>query len=54
MNLKNLVLISATVLVVAIIFEIFLFISGSKILTERIGSVTWGIFRSRQFCADIR
>ena len=36
MYLKNLVLISATVLVVALIFEIFLFISGSKILTEEL------------------
>ena len=36
MYLKNLVLISATVLVVALIFEIFLFLSGSKILTKEL------------------
>ena len=36
MNLKNLLLISATVLVVALIFETFLFLSGSKILTEEL------------------
>ena len=36
MYLKNFVLISVTVLVVAFIFEIFLFISGSKILTEEL------------------
>ena len=36
MNLKNLVLISATVLVVALTFEIFLFLSGSKVLTEEL------------------
>ena len=36
MNLKNLLLISATVLVVAVTFEIFLFLSGSKILTEEL------------------
>ena len=36
MNLKNLLLISVTVLFVAIIFEIFLFLSGSKVLTEEL------------------
>ena len=36
MNLKTLLLISAIVLVVAIIFEIFLFLSGSKVLTEEL------------------
>ena len=36
MNLKNLLLISLTVLFVAIIFEIFLFLSGSKVLTEEL------------------
>ena len=36
MNLKNVLLIFATVLVVAIIFEIFLFLSGAKILTEEL------------------
>ena len=36
MNLKNLLLISITVLFVAIIFEIFLFLSGSKVLTEEL------------------
>ena len=36
MNLKNLLLISVTILVVALIFEIFLFLSGSKILTEEL------------------
>ena len=36
MNLKNLFLIFVTILVVAIIFEIFLFLSGSKILTEEL------------------
>ena len=36
MNLKNLVLISVTVLVVALTFEIFLFLSGSKVLTEEL------------------
>ena len=36
MNLKNLLLIFATVLVVAIIFEIFLFLSGAKILMEEL------------------
>ena len=36
MNLKNLLLISATVLVVAVTFEIFLFLSGSKVLTEEL------------------
>ena len=36
MNLKNLLLISTTVLVVAFIFEIFLFLSGSKVLTEEL------------------
>ena len=36
MNLKNFLLISTTVLVVAFIFEIFLFISGAKVLTEEL------------------
>ena len=36
MNLKNLLLISATVMVVAFIFEIFLFLSGSKVLIEEL------------------
>ena len=36
MNLKNLLLISTTVLVVTFIFEIFLFISGAKVLTEEL------------------
>ena len=36
MNLKNLLLISTTVLVVAIMFEIFLFLSGSKVLTKEL------------------
>ena len=36
MNLKNLLIISVTVFVVALIFEIFLFLSGSKVLTEEL------------------
>ena len=36
MNLKNLLSIFVTILVVAIIFEIFLFLSGAKILTEEL------------------
>ena len=36
MNFKNLLLIFSTILVVAIIFEIFLFLSGAKILTEEL------------------
>ena len=36
MNLKNLLLISLTVLVIAVTFEIFLFLSGSKILTKEL------------------
>ena len=36
MNLKNLLLIFATFLSVAIIFEIFLFLSGAKVLTEEL------------------
>ena len=36
MNFKNLLLIFATILVVAILFEIFLFLSGAKILTEEL------------------
>ncbi len=36
MNLKNLLFISATVLVVAFMFEIFLFLSGSKVLTKEL------------------
>ena len=36
MNFKNLLLIFATILLVAIIFEIFLFLSGAKILTEEL------------------
>ena len=36
MNLKNLLLISATVLFVSLTFEIFLFLSGSKVLTEEL------------------
>ena len=36
MNLKNLLLIAVTVLFVAITFEIFLFLSGSKVLTEEL------------------
>ena len=36
MNLKNFLLISTTILVVAFIFEIFLFISGAKVLTEEL------------------
>ena len=36
MNLKNLLLISTTVLVVTFIFEIFLFISGAKVLIEEL------------------
>ena len=39
MNFKNLLLIFATVLVVAVIFEIFLFLSGAKILTK-VGGIT--------------
>ena len=33
MNLKNLLLIFTTVVIVAITFEIFLFLSGAKVLT---------------------
>ena len=36
MNLKNFLLISATVFAVAISFEIFLFLSGSKVLTREL------------------
>ena len=36
MNLKNLLLISATVLVIAVTFEIFLFLSGSKVLIKEL------------------
>ena len=36
MNFKNLLLIFVTILVVAILFEIFLFLSGAKILTEEL------------------
>lgn len=36
MNLKNLLLIIPTILVVALIFEIFLFLSGSKVLTKEL------------------
>ena len=36
MNLKNLLLIFSTALVVAFLFEIFLFLSGAKILTEEL------------------
>ena len=36
MHLKNFLLIFATVLIVALIFEIFLFLSGSKVLTKEL------------------
>ena len=36
MNLKNFLLISVTVFAVAITFEIFLFLSGSKVLTREL------------------
>ena len=36
MNLKNLLLIFGTTLVVSILFELFLFLSGAKILIEEL------------------
>ena len=36
MHLKNFLLIFSTVLIVALIFEIFLFLSGSKVLTQEL------------------
>ena len=54
MNLKNLLLISATVLVVALTFEIFLFLSGSKVLTEELEVLPGEYIEADNFRTDIR
>ena len=49
MNFKNLLLIFATTSVVAIIFEIFLFLSGAKILTEELEVLPGEYLESNNF-----
>ena len=49
MNLKNFLLISVTVLAVAITFEVFLFLSGSKVLTRELEALPGEFLEEEKF-----
>ena len=49
MNLKNFLLISVTALAVAITFEVFLFLSGSKVLTRELEALPGEFLEEEKF-----